>query len=169
MQAPGFWDDQESATRVSSQHAAASRRLEMFRTLESDIEDLEALEEMAAEDESIAGEVEEARDSIEARLEELEEQRLFSGRYDSGDAIVSVHAGAGGTDSQDWAEMLLRMEMRWAERRGFKVELAEVSPGEEAGIKSASFIVYGDNAYGLYSAEKGVHRLVRISPFEIGR
>ena len=166
MQAPGFWDDQETAAKVSSRHAAASRRLELFRTLQSDIEDLEALEEMAAEDESIAAELDEQRGSIQARLDELEEQRLFSGRYDSGDAIVSVHAGAGGTDSQDWAEMLLRMEMRWAERRGFKVELAEVSPGEEAGIKSASFIVRGDNAYGLYSAEKGVHRLVRISPFD---
>ena len=166
MQAPGFWDDQETATRVSSQHAGASRRLAIFRSLESDIEDLEALEEMAAEDESIAAEVEDARASIQARLDELEEQRLFSGRYDSGDAIVSVHAGAGGTDSQDWAEMLLRMEMRWAERRGFKVELAEASAGEEAGIKSASFIVHGENAYGLYSAEKGVHRLVRISPFD---
>ena len=166
MQAPGFWDDQETATKVSSQHAAASRRLNTFHSLESDIEDLEALEEMAAEDDSIAGELEEQRDSIQSRLDELEEQRLFAGRYDSGDAIVSVHAGAGGTDSQDWAEMLLRMEMRWAERRGFKVELAEVSPGEEAGIKSASFIVHGENAYGLYSAEKGVHRLVRISPFD---
>jgi len=151
---------------VSSRHAAASRRLAIFRSLESDIEDLEAIEEMAAEDESIAGELEDARASIQTRLDELEEQRLFSGRYDSGDAIVSVHAGAGGTDSQDWAEMLLRMEMRWAERRGFKVELAEASAGEEAGIKSASFIVHGENAYGLYSAEKGVHRLVRISPFD---
>jgi peptide chain release factor 2 len=166
MQAPGFWDDQETATRVSSQHSGASRRLGIFRSLESDIEDLEALEEMAVEDPSISDELDESRDSIQARLDELEEQRLFSGRYDSGDAIVSVHAGAGGTDSQDWAEMLLRMEMRWAERRGFKVELAEASPGEEAGIKSASFIVRGENAYGLYSAEKGVHRLVRISPFD---
>ena len=166
MQAPGFWDDQESAAKVSSQHASASRRLNTFRSLESDIEDLEALEEMAAEDPSIAAELDDQRASIEQRLEELEEQRLFAGRYDSGDAIVSVHAGAGGTDSQDWAEMLLRMEMRWAERRGFKAELAEASPGEEAGIKSASFIVHGENAYGLYSAEKGVHRLVRISPFD---
>jgi peptide chain release factor 2 len=166
MQAPGFWDDQETATKVSSEHSRASRRLSVFRSLESDIEDLEALEEMAADDASIAAELEEQRASIESRLEELEEQRLFAGRYDGGDAVVSVHAGAGGTDSQDWAEMLLRMEMRWAERRGFKVELAEVSEGEEAGIKSATFIVHGENAYGLYSAEKGVHRLVRISPFD---
>jgi peptide chain release factor 2 len=166
MQEPGFWDNQETATKVSSEHARATRRLQTFRTLESDIEDLETIEEMAAEDESLATEAEEARASIQQRLDELEEQRLFAGRYDSGDAVVSVHAGAGGTDSQDWAEMLLRMEMRWAERRGFKVELAEASAGEEAGIKSATFIVHGENAYGLYSAEKGVHRLVRISPFD---
>ncbi len=96
----------------------------------------------------------------------LEEQRLFTGPYDAGDALVTVNAGAGGTDAQDWAEMVLRMEMRWAERRGFKVELLEASPGEEAGIKSATFRVAGENAYGLYGAEKGVHRLVRLSPFD---
>jgi peptide chain release factor 2 len=166
MQEPGFWDDQEQAARVSAEHARAQRKLDGYRTLESDLDDLEALEELAAEDESIAGELAEQRAGVEARLAELEEQRLFSGRYDSGDAIVSVHAGTGGTDSQDWAEMLLRMEMRWAEKRGFAVELAEVSPGEEAGLKSATFFARGENAYGLFSAEKGVHRLVRISPFD---
>src|SRR5687767_14660049 len=166
MQAPGFWDDQEAAARLSAEHSSVSRRLEGFRTLESDVEDLEALEEMAAEDDSIAAELQEQRAGIEARLAELEEARLFSGEYDAGDAVVTVNAGAGGTDSQDWAEMLLRMLMRWAERRGMKVELKEASAGEEAGIKSASFIARGDNAYGLFSAEKGVHRLVRISPFD---
>jgi peptide chain release factor 2 len=166
MQAPGFWDDQERAAQVSAEHASVARRLETFRSLESDADDLQALEEMAEDDDSIAGELEEQRRSVEARLEELEEARLFSGRYDAGDAVVTVNAGAGGTDSQDWAEMLLRMFMRWAERRGMKVELKEVSPGEEAGIKSASFIARGENAYGLFSAEKGVHRLVRISPFD---
>src|SRR5687768_15582112 len=166
MQAPGFWDDQERAARVSAEHSAVSRRLESYRALERDVDDLEALEEMAAEDESIVAELEEQRASIESRLAELEEARLFSGEYDSGDALVTVNAGAGGTDSQDWAEMLLRMLMRWAERRGMKVELKEVSPGEEAGIKSASFMARGENAYGLFSAEKGVHRLVRISPFD---
>jgi peptide chain release factor 2 len=166
MSAPGFWDDQEHATAVSAAHASASRRLESFRSLERDVDDLETLEEMAAEDESIAAELEEQRASIDARLAELEEARLFSGEYDAGDAVVTVNAGAGGTDSQDWAEMLLRMEMRWAERRGMKVELKEASPGEEAGLKSASFIARGENAYGLFSAEKGVHRLVRISPFD---
>jgi peptide chain release factor 2 len=166
MQAPGFWDDQEEAARVSAEHAALSRRLETFRSLERDVDDLGALEEMAAEDESIAGELAEQHTSIQARLAELEEARLFSGEFDSGDAVVTVNAGAGGTDSQDWAEMLLRMEMRWAERRGMKAELKEASPGEEAGIKSASFIARGENAYGLFSAEKGVHRLVRISPYD---
>jgi peptide chain release factor 2 len=166
MQAPGFWDDQESAARISAEHASVSRRLQGFRELERDVGDLETLEEMAAEDESIAAELEEQLASIQARLAELEEARLFSGEYDAGDAVVTVNAGAGGTDSQDWAEMLLRMLMRWAERRGMKVELKEASAGEEAGIKSASFIARGENAYGLLSAEKGVHRLVRISPFD---
>src|SRR6266508_1829260 len=166
MQAPGFWDDQERAASVSAEHASTGRRLETFRSLESDIEDLETLEELAEEDDSIAAELEEQRASIDARLAELEEARLFGGEYDGGDAVVTVNAGAGGTDSQDWAEMLLRMEMRWAERRGMKVELKEASAGEEAGIKSATFIAHGENAYGLFSAEKGVHRLVRISPYD---
>jgi peptide chain release factor 2 len=166
MGAPGFWDDQEHAAKVSAEHASLSRRIETFGTLQSDLDDLGALEEMAAEDESIAAEVEEARESISRRLAELEEARLFGGRYDSGDAMVTVNAGAGGTDSQDWAEMLLRTELRWAERRGMKTEMKEASPGEEAGIKSATFLARGENAYGLFSAEKGVHRLVRISPYD---
>jgi peptide chain release factor 2 len=166
MQAPGFWDDQERAASVSAEHATVARRLEGYRSLEGDLEDLGTLEEMAREDGSIAAELEEQRASIDSRLDELEEARLFSGEYDSGDAVVTVNAGAGGTDSQDWAEMLLRMLMRWSEKRGMKVELKEASPGEEAGIKSATFIARGENAYGLFSAEKGVHRLVRISPFD---
>ena len=166
MGAEGFWDDQERAAEISSEHARIQRRLEGYRALEADLGDLEELEEMAATDDSIAAEVEEQRASVEARLAELEEARLFAGDYDAGDAVVTVNAGAGGTDSQDWAEMLLRTEMRWAERRGMKVELKEASPGEEAGIKSATFIARGENAYGLFSAEKGVHRLVRISPFD---
>jgi peptide chain release factor 2 len=166
MQAPGFWDDQERAASVSAEHAGLGRRLETYRSLEGDLDDLETLEEMAREDDSIATELEEQRAGIESRLSELEEARLFSGEYDSGDAVVTVNAGAGGTDSQDWAEMLLRMLMRWAEKRGMRVELKEASPGEEAGIKSATFIARGENAYGLFSAEKGVHRLVRISPFD---
>ena len=166
MGAPGFWEDQERAAQVSAEHARASRRLSTYRELERDVEDLEPLAELAEEDPDIASELEEQIRSVQERLDQLEEQRLFSGRYDTGDALVTVNAGAGGTDAQDWAEMLLRMEMRWAERRGFDVELLEASPGEEAGIKSATFLVRGENAYGLYGAEKGVHRLVRLSPFD---
>jgi peptide chain release factor 2 len=166
MGAAGFWDDQATAARVSAEHARVGRRLEEFRTLESDIGDLEELEEMATDDDSIAAEVEEQRAAIARRLASLEEARLFAGDYDAGDAVVTVNAGAGGTDSQDWAEMLLRMLMRWAESRAMSVELKEASEGEEAGLKSATFIAHGENAYGLFSAEKGVHRLVRISPFD---
>jgi peptide chain release factor 2 len=162
----GFWDDSERAAAVSGEHSRASRRLEQFDKLKGDVDDLDALVEMAVEEESLQSEVDEQIASVEARLAELEEQRLFSGDYDSGDALVTVNAGAGGTDAQDWAEMVLRMEMRWAERRDFEVELLEVSPGEEAGIKSATFRVSGENAYGLFGAERGVHRLVRLSPFD---
>jgi peptide chain release factor 2 len=166
MGAPGFWDDSEQAAKVSAEHARASRRLETFSSLQRDVEDLADLTELAGEDESLAAEVQEHLASVEERLAALEEQRLFSGPYDSGDALVSVNAGAGGTDAQDWAEMVLRMEMRWAERRGFQVELLEASAGEEAGIKSATLRVCGENAYGLFAAERGVHRLVRLSPFD---
>jgi peptide chain release factor 2 len=166
MGAPGFWDDQQSAAQVSAEHSRTTRRLERWRGLASEVEDLKALAEMAEEDESVAAEVAGQMTGVEQRLAELEEERLFSGRYDAGDALVTVNAGAGGTDAQDWAEMVLRMMMRWAERRGLQVELLEASPGEEAGIKSATFRAKGENAYGLFSAEKGVHRLVRLSPFD---
>src|SRR3954452_20815438 len=166
MQAPGFWDDQQTAAKVSAEHSRITRRLETWNALVGDVEDLDALAELAEEDPSVAGEVEDNLATVEARLAELEEARLFSGRYDTGDALVTVNAGAGGTDAQDWAEMVLRMLMRWAERRGFGVELLEASAGEEGGIKSATFRVKGENAYGLYAAEKGVHRLVRLSPFD---
>ena len=166
MGKPGFWDDQAAAAEISARHARVQRRLEGFRKLESDVDDLAELSELAAEDDEMAGELADQLASVERRLNELEEERLFSGRFDSGDAVVTVHAGAGGTDSQDWAEMLLRMYLRWAERRGFKVEMKEASPGEEAGLKSATFIARGENAYGLFAAERGVHRLIRISPFD---
>jgi peptide chain release factor 2 len=166
MGAPGFWEDQERAARVSAEHARTSRKLQTYHDLERDVDDLEPLAELAEEDPGLAGELEEQVSDIERRLAELEEQRLFSGRYDTGDALVTVNAGTGGTDAQDWAEMVLRMEMRWAEKRGFQVELLEASPGEEAGIKSATFLVKGENAYGLFASEKGVHRLVRLSPFD---
>jgi peptide chain release factor 2 len=166
MQRPGFWDDQGAAAEISAKHARAERRLTGFRALESDVGDLGELAELAADDEEIAGELATQIASVERRLAELEEERLFSGPYDAGDAVVTINAGAGGTDSQDWAEMLLRMYLRWAERRGFKTEMKEASPGEEAGLKSSTFIARGENAYGLFAAERGVHRLIRISPFD---
>ena len=149
MQEPGFWDNQESAARTSAQHARAKQRLETYRSLSTDVADLGDLVEMAAEDPEIEAELGQALSSIERRLVELEEARLFSGEYDSGDA-----------------EILLRMYLRWAERRGFETEMGEASEGEEAGLKSATFVVHGENAYGLFAAERGVHRLVRISPFD---
>jgi peptide chain release factor 2 len=166
MGEPGFWDDSASAAKIGSEHARVTRRLETYRSVAVDVEDLDALLELAAEDDELAAELDVQLVSIEERLLALEEERLFSGPYDAGDALVTVNAGAGGTDAQDWAEMVLRMELRWAEKRGFATELLEASAGEEAGIKSATFRVAGENAYGLYGAEKGVHRLVRISPFD---
>jgi peptide chain release factor 2 len=166
MGAPGFWDDQDRAAKTSAEHARATKKVEAYVALERDVDDLDALAEMADEDDEMAAELEEQIESVERRLEALELERLFSGKYDAGDALVTVNAGAGGTDAQDWAEMVLRMEMRWAEQRGFDVELLEASPGEEAGIKSGTFRAKGENAYGLFGAEKGVHRLVRISPFD---
>ena len=162
----GFWDDPDAAAKVNAEYARVQRRLETYEQLEADTRDLDGLSELADEDPELAPELDETLASVESRLAALEEERLFTGDYDAGDALVTVNAGAGGTDAQDWAEMVLRMMMRWAERRGFKVELLEASPGEEAGIKSATFRVEGENAYGLYSAEKGVHRLVRLSPFD---
>ncbi len=166
MQAAGFWDDQERAAKTSAAHSRAQKRLETFRSLAGDLDDLDELAELSAEDAEIAAELDGQLAGLEARLAELEEARLFSGEYDDGDAVVTVRSGAGGTDSQDWAEMLLRMYLRWSERRGFEVEIKEASEGEEAGIKSATFIAKGENAYGLFAAERGVHRLVRISPFD---
>jgi peptide chain release factor 2 len=166
MQAPDFWEDADRAGASTAEHARVSKRLEAFDAIGADVDELEGLIELAGDDPSLDQEIAEHLSSLEARLAELEEQRLFAGPYDSGDALVSVNAGAGGTDAQDWAEIVLRMEMRWAESRGFQVDLLEVSPGEEAGVKSATFKVGGENAYGLFGAERGVHRLVRLSPFD---
>jgi len=160
---PGFWDDQANATRVSTEHARLAKRLERYERLQRDFDDAA---ELLALDEELAEEVESQLQPLRRELERLQEEALFTGEYDAGDAVVSIHAGEGGTDAQDWAEMLLRMYLRWAERRGFKAELVEASAGEEAGLKSATFTVAGENAYGTLKAERGVHRLVRLSPFD---
>ena len=160
---PGFWDDQQRAAKVSAEHARLSRRLDRYRRLLQEYQDAQ---ELLAMDGEMAGEIESSIAPLREELDRLQEDALFSGEYDSGDALVTIHAGTGGTDAQDWAEILLRMYLRWAQDRGFATELLEASPGEEAGLKSATFSVRGENAYGILKAERGVHRLVRQSPFD---
>jgi peptide chain release factor 2 len=161
--APGFWDDQRRAAAVSSEHARLTRRLERYRRLTQEYDDAK---ELLAMDGEMAAEIAATIAPLRGELERLQEDALFSGEHDAGDALVTIHAGTGGTDAQDWAEMLLRMYLRWAADRGFGTELLEASPGEEAGLKSATFTAKGDNAYGILKAERGVHRLVRLSPFD---
>ncbi len=163
MGAPGFWDDQQAAARVSKEHARVTRTLEGYHRLEHDLAEAAELLELEPD---LEDEVVEQLAPVRAELARLQEQALFNGEYDSGDAVVSISAGTGGTDAQDWAEMLLRMYLRWTDERGFQTELVEASPGEEAGLKSATMTVKGENAYGLFKAERGVHRLVRLSPFD---
>ena len=160
---PGFWDDRQRAAQVSAEHARLSRRLERYRRLTQDYQDAQ---ELLAMDGDMAAEIESSIAPLRQELDRLQEDALFSGEYDAGDALVTIHAGTGGTDAQDWGEMLLRMYLRWAQSRGFQTELLEASPGEEAGLKSATFAVHGENAYGILKAERGVHRLVRLSPFD---
>jgi peptide chain release factor 2 len=163
---PGFWDDQRRAAKVSAELARTQRNLDTYERLQADADELDGMLEMAADDSDWKVELERSLDSLGRDLGRLQEEALFTGEYDTGPAVVGVHAGAGGTDSQDWAEMLLRMYQRWADARGLKTELLEATPGEEAGLKSATFTLTGDNAYGVMQAEKGVHRLVRLSPFD---
>ena len=161
--APGFWDEQQRAARVSADHARLTKRLDRYERLSRDYEDAR---ELFAMDGEMADEIAASIAPLRNELERLQEDALFTGEYDGGDAVVTIHAGTGGTDAQDWAEILLRMYLRWASDRGFQAELIEASPGEEAGLKSATFTVKGDNAYGILKAERGVHRLVRLSPFD---
>jgi peptide chain release factor 2 len=164
---PDLWDDQEKAKKVNAELAAATDDLELYATLESRIEDAETLFELGREeaDDSVEAEVADALAAARSSFEELELRALFTGEHDDADAICEIQSGEGGADAQDWANMMLRMYLRWAERRGFDVELDEVSPGNEAGISSATFLVNGRHAYGRLRSEHGVHRLVRMSPF----
>jgi peptide chain release factor 2 len=164
MNAPGFWDDQSRAAKVGAEHARVSRRLEGYRRLVQEYEDARDLTELDGGElqDEIAGTLA----SLRRELDELQEAALFDGDYDEGDAVVTLQSGTGGTDAQDWAEMMLRMYERWAANRGFKSDLLEASPGEEAGLKSATFTIVGENAYGILKAERGKHRLVRQSPFD---
>jgi peptide chain release factor 2 len=170
---PHLWDDQDKARTVTTELGRLTNDLEAFDALGSSLEDARVLVEFSRDsldageaDWSLLEELRATVESLETRLASLETQSLLSGPYDENDAIVELHAGAGGTDAQDWTEMLLRMYARWADRRGFAVEIDEATEGTEAGLLSATFIVKGRFAYGWLSAERGVHRLVRISPFD---
>ncbi|MEE8123409.1 MAG: peptide chain release factor 2, partial [Alphaproteobacteria bacterium] len=165
---PALWNDPEAAQKVMRERTALDDALEAQRVLERDFQDnLELLEMAEAEgDAAIAAEAEKALAKVRKRAAKLELESLISGEADANDCFLEVHAGAGGTESQDWAEMLLRMYLRWAEGRAFKVQWLAESPGEEAGIKSATVRISGHNAYGWVKTESGVHRLVRISPFD---
>ena len=162
MGAPGFWDDQAHATRISTEHSRLTRKLERYERLQGEFADASELLSLGEDEDEIAQLVA----ALEDELARLEEDALFTGQYDAGDAVLEIHAGTGGTDAQDWADMLLRMYLRWASDRGFGTETIEASPGEEAGLKSATVTVKGENAYGTLKAERGVHRLVRLSPFD---
>jgi peptide chain release factor 2 len=165
------WDDPQRAQDLTRSLAHIRDDLELYDSLAVRVEEAEVLDQLLDEspDPQTEKELVAHLDRLDADLAKLELAALLGGEYDANDAVASLHAGAGGTESQDWAEMLLRMYLRWAEREKLEVELDELNPGDEAGIKSATFIVRGRNAYGLLSAERGVHRLVRISPFDASK
>ena len=164
---PDLWDDQEKARKVTSELSAVNEDLELYDRLQGEVDDLETLHMMAREenDESLEPEIAEQAASLEAVLDELEMRSLFTGEFDERDAVCQIKSGEGGTDAQDWAEMLMRMYNRWADKRGFDIEILAVSEGTEAGLSNVEFVLKGRHAYGLMQAEHGVHRLVRISPF----
>lgn len=173
-QIEGFWDDHEAAQKLLKEKKSLENKVNAYRDLEQVLEDIEVLIEMAEEGEDSSSEeenaliVEEVNEAYESYLEKVEEMRLktlLTGQYDSNNAIFSIHAGTGGVDAMDWAEMLLRMYTRWAEKKGYKARVIDLQDDTEAGIKSATVIVEGENAYGYLKNERGVHRLVRISPF----
>ncbi len=165
---PALWDDPARGQELTTSLARLKGELDRFDSVASRIADARAMDELLADetDAGLTAELARTLDELEREMDALELAALLGGEYDSHDAVATVHAGAGGTESQDWAEMLMRMYLRWAEREGFKAEVDEVRYGEEAGIQSATITIQGTNVYGLLSAERGVHRLVRISPFD---
>jgi len=165
---PGFWDDQESAQKVVQQRSRIEKALSRQKAFETGVSDAEVLFDFAAEDADSATELAALIERLDKEVAEAETESLLSGETDANNAICSLQAGAGGTDAQDFCQMLLRMYLRWCEKKGFKAEVIDEQSGSDAGLKSATFRVEGDYAYGLLSAEAGVHRLVRISPFNSG-
>lgn len=168
MSSPGFWDNKEAAQNKMGEVARLKGKITPINELTSRIDDLEVLVEMAKEeaDEQSIEEVLTEVESINRDLDKLELQTLLSGEFDGGNAFLTVHSGAGGTEACDWADMLFRMYKRWAEAKGYKVEVVDIQEGDEAGIRGATLRIEGENAYGFLNCERGVHRLVRISPFD---
>ena len=168
MSDPTFWDYPDKAREISQEATQLKNAVESYKQLVSDIEDANVMLEMAIEedDRSLEGEIKDYVQQIEETVEKQEVLLLLSGEYDANNAILTFHAGAGGTEAQDWCSMLIRMYLRWAEKAGFSIELMDEQPGDEAGTKSATFLIKGENAFGYLKSEKGVHRLVRISPFD---
>ena len=166
--APDLWDDPDQAREVTTALGRVTEDLDLLVLLAERLSDAETLHELMVEegDESLRQEVEDVVTDLDRRFGVVELRALFGGEYDDGDAVAEIHAGAGGTDAADWAEMMLRMYTRWAERRGFAIEVEEATPGQDAGLASATFIVRGRYAFGMLAAERGVHRLVRMSPFD---
>ena len=168
MGEPTFWDDAEAAQKINQELADLKGSVDKYKALREKYDDAATLLEMGLEekDESMEADVKAELDAIADGLEALQLEVLLSAPYDANNAILTLHAGAGGTEAQDWTQMLLRMYGRWAERHGFAVETADLLPGDEAGVKSATLFIKGHNAYGFLKSEKGIHRLVRISPFD---
>ena len=168
MESPGFWDNPDKSQNAMKELKGLKDAFERYNELETGLDDVKTLIEMAEEsnDQSLIPEIEEEITGLEDKMESLRIETLLSGEHDACDAILTLHAGAGGTESCDWCQMLLRMYTRWAERKGFTVEELDFLEGEEAGIKSVTFQVNGENAYGYLKSENGVHRLVRVSPFD---
>jgi len=168
MSQPAFWDDQDAAQKVISENNALKGSVEQMEKFQAAYDDLEVTLELAYEekDDDLFRECDKGVETLKEELSKFELELLLSGPYDKNNAILEIHPGAGGTESQDWASMLYRMYTRWAEKRGFKTELLDYLPGEEAGIKSVTVLIKGYNAFGYLQAERGVHRLVRMSPFD---
>lgn len=168
MAEPGFWDDMERAQAILQASKSLKTKLEKFNALNTAFEDFKVLVEICEdeEDSNMLSEINSEYKNLISDLESFRIEMLLSGEYDKNNAILTLHAGAGGTEAQDWVSMLLRMYTRWAEKKGYKVETVDYLPGEEAGIKSVTLMISGENAYGYLKSEKGVHRLVRISPFD---
>jgi peptide chain release factor 2 len=166
MASADFWKDQEAAQKVMQRRKRVESDMSLLARLRTQEDDARVLVEWLEGGEDVAKDLEAALTGLEGTLEEAEFQKMLGGEHDRADAILSINAGAGGTESQDWAEMLLRMYLRWCDKRGFKRDITDIQAGEEAGIKSATVLVQGEYAYGYLSAEAGVHRLVRISPFD---